>query len=345
MAHPRLPQGGPVPWRGDGPPPLGLPPLDRVAGQPHRAQRVAVPRQPRVRPAHSSAFHPAPPSQGTAAATHFAVLVQPQTFAAETTQATVVALDANNRPTANYTGTVSLSSSDAGATLPGNYTFTAADRGTHTFDVTFAATGSDSLTATDSGNAAVAGTGTVSVAATQVATHLAVLSRPDFRAGSAAPLVVAVEDANNRPVQNYTGTVQVTSSDANATLPGNYTFTAADRGVHAFALTLATSGSQTVTATDTGNATLAATANVEVGAGGFLPGGPGGPGCPAGLGNGTTAGTGNGTTGNTTAALAPAAPPHPRGTRRSVWGPVRPVQTASCRRPEARAGSAGRIQS
>jgi hypothetical protein len=42
-----------------------------------------------------------------------------------------------------------------------------------------------------------------------------------------------------------------TSSDGQASLPANYTFTAADGGVHTFSATLKTAGSQMLTATDT----------------------------------------------------------------------------------------------
>jgi hypothetical protein len=59
---------------------------------------------------------------------------------------------------------------------------------------------------------------------------------------------------NGKVVSEYLGTVHFTSSDGGATLPADYTFTGADGGVHTFSagVTLAaTSGSVTVTATDT----------------------------------------------------------------------------------------------
>ena len=50
----------------------------------------------------------------------------------------------------------------------------------------------------------------------------------------------------------FTGTVQLSSSDALAGLPSAYTFQSGDHGVHTFTgLELKTAGSQTVTATDT----------------------------------------------------------------------------------------------
>lgn len=63
--------------------------------------------------------------------------------------ATVTAVDQYGQPFQTYTGTVHLASSDAAATLPADYAFTASDNGTHTFSVTFATTGTQSLTASD----------------------------------------------------------------------------------------------------------------------------------------------------------------------------------------------------
>ncbi len=47
------------------------------------------------------------------------------------------------------------------------------------------------------------------------------------------------------------GTAHFTSSDIQAVLPANYTFTGVDAGVHVFSVTLKTAGSQSITATDT----------------------------------------------------------------------------------------------
>jgi len=62
----------------------------------------------------------------------------------------------------------------------------------------------------------------------------------------------------------YQGTIHFTSSDSAANLPANYTFTAADAGVHTFtnAVTLNTSGTQTVSATDTAISSLTGSTTV-----------------------------------------------------------------------------------
>jgi hypothetical protein len=55
------------------------------------------------------------------------------------------------------------------------------------------------------------------------------------------------------------GTVHFKSTDATALLPANYTFTAADKGVHTFVgLVLRKRGTQTITITDTLHSALTA---------------------------------------------------------------------------------------
>ena len=70
-------------------------------------------------------------------------------------------------------------------------------------------------------------------------------------AGAAFSLTVTVEDAYGNVVTGYTGTIRFSSTDNSATLPSNYTFTAADKGVHTFTgLILQKIGKQTITITD-----------------------------------------------------------------------------------------------
>jgi hypothetical protein len=89
-------------------------------------------------------------------------------------------------------------------------------------------------------------------------------------AGSPFPLIVTLTDQYGNVATGYTGTVHFTGSDPAwmlgilATAPANYTFTAADAGVHTFSVTLITPPSQTVTVTDTVNGTLTATSTIAV---------------------------------------------------------------------------------
>src|SRR5262249_33031502 len=101
------------------------------------------------------------------------------------------------------------------------------------------------------------------VTVTQVAsaTHFQVTpSAPSVVAGTPVSLPVTAEDAAGNPAA-YLGTVHFSSSDALASLPPDYTFTAADNSVHTFTdLILRTAGSATITATDTVTDSITGTA-------------------------------------------------------------------------------------
>jgi hypothetical protein len=72
--------------------------------------------------------------------------------------------------------------------------------------------------------------------------------------GSAFNVTVQTKDSAGNNLSSYRGTIQFSSTDGSATLPGNYTFTAADAGAHTFAgVILRTTGSQTISAVGTVN--------------------------------------------------------------------------------------------
>ena len=71
-------------------------------------------------------------------------------------------------------------------------------------------------------------------------------------------MTVTARDAYGNLATGYAGTVQVTSSDGAAVLPGDYAFVSGDGGAHQFSVTLKTAGSQSITATDTGSSSPAA---------------------------------------------------------------------------------------
>jgi hypothetical protein len=177
---------------------------------------------------------------------------------------TVSALDANNNVVAGYLGTVHFTSNDGAATLPADYTFTAADNGVHTFSgVTLRTAGNRTVTATDTAAGSLTGSATVAVSPAAV-NHLGVSAPSSATAGTAFPATVTALDPFGNTVTGYAGTITFSSSDSKAGLPSNYTFTASDTGVHAFSVTLKTSGSQTVTATDTVTGSITGTTTVTV---------------------------------------------------------------------------------
>jgi hypothetical protein len=71
------------------------------------------------------------------------------------------------------------------------------------------------------------------------------------QAGDADTFTVTALDAAGNVATGYTGTVHFTSTDPQAILPRDYTFTAADQGAHVFGAVLLTVGTQALTATDT----------------------------------------------------------------------------------------------
>jgi len=75
---------------------------------------------------------------------------------------------------------------------------------------------------------------------------------------------VTAKDAFNNTVTGYAGTVHFTSSDGQAVLPADYTFTSGDAGTRNFSVTLVTVTTQTVTVTDTANGALTASAQINV---------------------------------------------------------------------------------
>src|SRR5439155_19299880 len=82
--------------------------------------------------------------------------------------------------------------------------------------------------------------------------------------GYPVPVTLHATDFFGGPATDYTGTLSLTSSDPNAILPASYTFTAADHGSHTFYVTFYNSGSESITATDTKQATLTATATLSI---------------------------------------------------------------------------------
>lgn len=169
--------------------------------------------------------------------------------------------------TANSAGTA-ISPGNLGALIGLPITFNNAVKGALSSpQATIQASGT--ATAVFTGNAAGAGSADAKVdnatatAAITInaapATHFAVSAPASTTAGSAFNATVIALDALNNTVTGYAGTVHFTSSDPQAALPGDYTFTAGDAGVHTFSATLKTAGTQTLTATDTATASITGT--------------------------------------------------------------------------------------
>jgi hypothetical protein len=95
---------------------------------------------------------------------HFAVAPSTTGIAAGATfDVRVTAVDSNNNPVPSYTGTIGFSSSDPGAVLPADYSYTASDAGTHVFSVTLVTAGSQTLTVEDTSHTTIAGVSPITV--------------------------------------------------------------------------------------------------------------------------------------------------------------------------------------
>ena len=165
---------------------------------------------------------------------------------------TFTATDSFGNTVPTYQGTVRFTSDDGLATLPPDYTFRAADLGRTTVGITLRTAGSRTITMTDLVNAAFRGTtGGIQIAAA-VANGFTVSGFPAAAtAGVAANFTLTARDLYGNAAPTYRGTVRFSSDDAQAQLPVNYTFTAADNGVKVLSATLSTVGTRRLTATDT----------------------------------------------------------------------------------------------
>jgi hypothetical protein len=167
----------------------------------------------------------------------------------------VQALDPFGNVDPNYTGTVHLTSTDPQAYLDPDYLFGAQDAGQHAFYVVLYTAGTNrSITATDTVTATITGTqsGIVVTGADAVYFIVSNFTPNPVAAGAPGSFTVTGIDAYNNVASAYAGTVHFTSSDPQASLPGDYTFTAQDAGRHTgFSATLRTFGVQSITATDT----------------------------------------------------------------------------------------------
>jgi hypothetical protein len=203
--------------------------------------------------------------------THLGVSAPTSVTAGSAFSVTVTALDDANHTVTGYTGTVHFTSTDtrSGVVLPSDYTFTAADNGTHTFTnaVTLVTAGSPVVRATDA--ASLSGSAYVAVAPaapTQLVLHTPPSPTATAGVAFATQPVLYVEDAfgNLETGDNATqvtvalhtgtdvlhGTATVTASGGVATFT-NLSYNKAEAISLDFtsgSLTRATSGTITVSA-------------------------------------------------------------------------------------------------
>jgi hypothetical protein len=199
----------------------------------------------------------------SAAAANFTVNSSPTQATAGTAENfTLTVRDLYGNVATGYLGTIHIGSTDSQAALPANYTFAGADGGVKALPVTFKTAGSQTLTFSDVATPTL----TVTTNATNVfpanAAGFTVTGAPtQTTAGVAANVMLTVRDVYGNAATGYRGTIHVSSTDPQAVLPGNYTFTGADGGVRILSATFRSVGSQTLTFADVAAFTLAVTTN------------------------------------------------------------------------------------
>jgi hypothetical protein len=180
----------------------------------------------------------------------------PSPYTTQSTQTvTVTALSAAGNKATSYRGAVKFTSTDTAATLPADYTFTAADNGAHVYTngVTLRTLGSRTVNAADKSNGSISGGVGVAVVPASASSLVVSGIAATGTAGTSRSVTVTARDTYGNTATGYTGTVHFSSTDTAAGLPADYTFVAGDAGVKTFTggVVLKTAGTHTVTATDT----------------------------------------------------------------------------------------------
>jgi len=198
-----------------------------------------------------------------APATHFGSTAPTSVIAGMAFNLTLAALNASDTTATAYTGTVHFTSTDGLAILPTDYTFTAGDNGSHVFTVTTLNTlGSQTISAADTSITSINGTTNAITVNPPPATYFVVSAPSIATTGLGFSFTVTAMTASNTTATSYAGTAHFTSTDSQAGLPSDYTFTAADNGTHVFSATLNTAGTQSITATDTATSTITGASNL-----------------------------------------------------------------------------------
>ena len=188
------------------------------------------------------------------AATHLFIVDANTRVAAGSAQNFVVqARDIYGNIDPNFTGTVTVTSSDSAAVLPTAFTYGPADAGAHVFTWRAGTVGSQTLTVSSGGLVGAQTAVTVDAATTA---KFMVTGIANAAAGVTGSMHVQAVDNFNNITPSYRGTVRVTSSDGRAILPNPYTFAAGDAGSQNFVVTLTTQGTQSVTVTDLVDASI-----------------------------------------------------------------------------------------
>ena len=187
----------------------------------------------------------------------------PATTAGVAHSFTVTARDAFGNVATGYTGTVAFSSSDPIASLPANYTFTAADAGVHTFTAALKRAGTQFIQAIDTVTGSIIGAENGIAVTAAAVSHFAISGPTTVTQGVGFKITVSAVDDFGNVNAGYRGTVHLSSTDSTGGTQ-NFTFSNNDNGVHIFSYTFNALGSQTITIVDTTNTAILGTFTTNV---------------------------------------------------------------------------------
>ena len=188
---------------------------------------------------------------------------------------TVTALAPGGGVDTGFVGTVDFSSSDPLAGLPASFTFGSSNKGTHSFSATFKTAGIQSITATTSPVAVTSGTEGNIFVEPAAAETLVLSTSGNPTAGVPFPVTVTAMDAYGNVATSYVGTIDFSSTDPaaefpviyngnvypTAVIPASYIVAPEQQGTGTFYVTFETSGTQSLTATDSKSSSITGTAS------------------------------------------------------------------------------------
>ena len=199
--------------------------------------------------------------QVTAAAAAKLTITAPTTvLAGVSTSITVAMTDIYGNFTSNYVGTVHFTSTDTQAGLPGNYIFTAADAGTHTFAAILKTMGGQTVTATDTTTGSITGVSGSIAVTPGLAVSMTVTGGGGF-IGSVNAVTVTAHDLFGNVATGDNAIVHLASSNVASVISANAALT---NGVGTFTVKPMTLGSQTLTATDANSAKIVGSEVINV---------------------------------------------------------------------------------
>jgi hypothetical protein len=189
--------------------------------------------------------------------------------AGQATAFTVIAQDENNNTVTDYTGTIQFNTLDGLATFPAPYTFTIGDQGVHVFEATWATAGLQAVRVVDVSSLDLHGsTGGVLVAAGALH-HFDFVAPHSVKAGQLFRVAAIPKDEFGNTIWNYTGSVNIASSDGDYDYRHHVTFGPQNRGHETFGVILWTPGHQQIRLTNDGDADFYGSFRVRVAPGEF----------------------------------------------------------------------------